>query len=475
MEQEYTVSELAFSLKRTLEQSFGAVHVRGELSGIKIHSSGHLYGTLKDENAVIDLVCWRGTVQKLPFTPQEGMEVICHGKITTYPGRSKYQIVLENVELAGEGALLKLLEERKRNLAAEGLFETSRKKQLPFLPRAIGVITSPTGAVIRDILHRLNARFPRDVFVWPVLVQGPGAADQISAAVQGFNQLSDQDTVPRPDLLIVARGGGSLEDLWCFNEENVVRAVANSDIPVISAVGHETDTTLVDYAADRRAPTPTAAAEIAVPVAEDLKVHIAEQGRRLHRNADQMITSLEKNLLILAQRAPSLEAVVDEKTQRLDDLFERLFRATANFSQVADHRLKAVGGRLHPPYHLLEHRKMAFKQVKSLFEKMGTTYFNAKVERLNNLGGLLKSYSYKQTLARGFALVKDEAGKPVTRKKTAEKIKTPMEVVFQDGALKVIAPPPKSIPKMPKPRKSSEETKPSAHSLKKTQGLLWEP
>ena len=259
----FTVSELSGALKRTVEGAFGHVRVRGEISGWKRHASGHCYMTLKDADACMDAVLWRGQAASLAFRPEDGAEVIASGKLTTYPGRSKYQLVVDRLELAGEGALMALLDKRRRALAAEGLFDAERKRPLPFLPRTIGIVTSPTGAVIRDILHRLADRCPTRVIVWPVPVQGEGAAAKVAAAIEGFGALTGAD---RPDLLIVARGGGSIEDLWAFNEEEVVRAAASSPIPLISAVGHETDTTLIDHAADRRAPTPTAAAEMAVPV-----------------------------------------------------------------------------------------------------------------------------------------------------------------------------------------------------------------
>ncbi|KJS45908.1 MAG: exodeoxyribonuclease VII large subunit, partial [Rhodospirillaceae bacterium BRH_c57] len=284
-----TVSELSSDLKRTVEDTFGFVRVRGEISQPKLAGSGHCYLRLKDENACIDGIVWRGAYGKLAVKPEEGLEVIVTGRLTTYPQRSSYQIVIESMELAGEGALLKLLEERRRRLTAEGLFAPERKKPLPFLPRVIGVVTSPTGAVIRDILHRLNDRFPLHVLVWPVLVQGDAAAGQVAAAVEGFNRLTAGGKVPRPDLLIVARGGGSLEDLMAFNEEIVVRAVAASDIPVISAVGHETDTTLCDFAADLRAPTPTGAAEMAVPVRLDLLAQVRDDASRLDGGARRML------------------------------------------------------------------------------------------------------------------------------------------------------------------------------------------
>ncbi|MEP4539468.1 MAG: exodeoxyribonuclease VII large subunit, partial [Nitratireductor sp.] len=277
---EFTVSEISVALKRTVEDAFGHVRVRGEISGYRgPHSSGHAYFALKDERARIEAVVWRGTFSRLKIKPEEGMEVIAQGKLTTYPGSSKYQIVIDSLEPAGAGALMALLEERKRKLAAEGLFEDSRKKPLPYLPRVVGVVTSPTGAVIRDILHRISDRYPLHLVVWPVRVQGETSGQEVANAVSGFNGLAPG--AGRPDIIIVARGGGSLEDLWGFNDEAVVRAVAASQIPVISAVGHETDWTLIDLAADRRAPTPTGAAEMAVPVKAELEATLASLAARL--------------------------------------------------------------------------------------------------------------------------------------------------------------------------------------------------
>src|ERR1700712_1085564 len=318
-----SVSELSQALKRMVEGEFGHVRLRGEISGWKKAASGHAYLCLKDADAIIDGVIWRGAVGALAFSPQDGIEVIATGKITTYPGRSKYQIVIERMEIAGEGALLALLAKTRARLEAEGLFDSARKQALPFIPRTIGVVTSPTGAVIRDILHRLADRFPSHVLVWPVLVQGQGAAEQVANAVRGFSAMPEGQ---RPDLLIVARGGGSIEDLWAFNEEVVVRAIADSAIPVISAVGHETDTTLADFAADLRAPTPTAAAEIAVPVREELAAQLAELGLRKRKCAMRPVGLGRERLEARAQRLPRPEALLAAKTQKLDELSDRLRR-----------------------------------------------------------------------------------------------------------------------------------------------------
>ena len=320
----FTVSELSASLKHTVEDAFGYVRVRGEVSQPKVATSGHCYLRLKDETAVLDGVIWRGSMAKLKIKLEEGMDVIATGRITTYPGKSSYQIVIDSVELAGVGALLKLLEDRRKMLAAEGLFNEDRKKPIPYLPGVIGVVTSPTGAVIRDIIHRVSDRFPRRIIVWPVRVQGEGAAEEVAAAIQGFNALKVGGAIPRPDVLIVARGGGSLEDLWAFNEEVVVRAAAASAIPLIAAVGHETDWTLIDYAADRRAPTPTAAAELAVPVRIDLVADLQQRAMRLLQSIGRTLSDLKIRLDSLVRGIPRLDAVVAEKEQALDGLVERL-------------------------------------------------------------------------------------------------------------------------------------------------------
>src|SRR5438309_2551618 len=314
---EWTVSELSAALKRTVEDAFGYVRVRGEVSGYRgPQPSGHCYFTLKDEGAKIEAVIWKTAYGRMRIKPEEGLEVIAQGRLTTYPGRSKYQIVIETLEPAGLGALMALLEERKKKLAAEGLFEAARKQLLPFLPERIGVVTSPTGAVIRDILHRLADRFPRQVIVWPVRVQGDGSAEEVAAAIHGFNALPLEGPMRRPDLLIVARGGGSLEDLWSFNEEIVVRAAAASAIPLISAVGHETDITLIDFVSDRRAPTPTAAAEMATPVLAELAASLADYERRMISGGARVVR--ERQVRLAAARLPRVQDLLNLASQRLD-------------------------------------------------------------------------------------------------------------------------------------------------------------
>ena len=388
---ELSVSELAFALKRVVEDSFGQVRLRGEISGYKRAASGHAYLALKDDKAVIDAVMWKGSVAALPFRPEDGIEVIATGKLTTYPGRSKYQIVIERMELAGEGALMLLLEKLKAKLAAEGLFETARKRPLPFLPRRIGVVTSPTGAVIRDILHRLEDRCPTHVVVWPVQVQGQGAAEQVAAAVAGFSAMPESE---RPELVIVARGGGSIEDLWAFNEEVVVRAVAASAIPIISAVGHETDTTLCDYAADMRAPTPTAAAELAVPVRAELRAYVRDQGARMERCARRYHERGGERLSALARLLPTPASLLDPQRQRVDDHGERLRRGLGR--RVADARgeLAHASGALRP------------------------TLLKAKIDRASDrlaaVWRLAQSVNPDNVLARGYARVEAKSGGTVS-------------------------------------------------------------
>jgi exodeoxyribonuclease VII large subunit len=411
-----TITEISNLLKRTVEDRFGWVKLRGELSGVKRAASGHLYCCLKDEGAVIDGVMWRGNAGALGFVPEDGIEVVASGKLTTYPGRSKYQIVIEKMEIAGEGALLALLEKTRQRLAAEGLFAEERKRPLPFLPAVIGVITSPTGAVIRDILHRLADRFPSRVLVWPVLVQGRGSAEQVAAAVHGFAALRSGDAVPRPDLLIVARGGGSIEDLWGFNEEIVVRAIAESPIPVISAVGHETDTTLADHAADRRAPTPTAAAEMAVPVLRELASTLDEFGLRQRKCALRPVQLGRERFEARLLRMPRPEAIVALKAQALDDLGERLRRGLAD---------RAARSR-----EVLQHDRHRLSQalLQSNARRAG--------ERLAALDRLRRSLDPRAPLARGYALV-SAPGHPVVASRALAAQQSALTLEFADGTLEV--------------------------------------
>ena len=345
---EFSVSELAGSLKRTVEDAFGHVRVRGELGRVVVAKSGHVYFDIKDERAVIASIAWKGTAARFRFRPEEGLEVIIEGKLSTYPGRSQYQLIVESMEPAGAGALMALLEERKRQFAAEGLFDPARKQPIPFLPKTIGVVTSPTGAVIRDILHRLQDRFPRHVLLWPVLVQGEKAAEQIAEAIRGFNALPVDGPVPRPDVLIVARGGGSIEDLWSFNEEIVVRAASDSDIPLISAVGHETDTTLIDFVSDRRAPTPTGAAEMAVPVRAELKGDIDALAARLVSGLSRHIERRRTELRGVVRAMPKPQALLDLKRQRFDMIADKLDSALLNNAAEKRARLLVLQAGLKP-------------------------------------------------------------------------------------------------------------------------------
>ena len=346
--QAMSVSELSLALKRTVEDRFGHVRVRGEISGFKRAASGHIYFSLKDENARLDAVMWKGGAARLPFAPEDGLEVVATGKLTTYAGRSNYQIVVEILEVAGEGAMMLLFEKLKARLATEGLFAPERKKKLPALPRTIGVVTSPTGAVIRDILHRLADRFPTHVIVWPVLVQGEGSAAQIARAVNGFSAMPHDGPARRPDLVIVARGGGSIEDLWAFNDEAVVRAVADCTIPIISAVGHETDTTLCDFAADLRAPTPTAAAEIAVPVRSDLLQRVGQFGLRMSNIVRKRVDLAAERLETQRRLMPRLSDLAAPHQQRTDDLADRLRQSLRTRVSKAEVAFSGPAMMLHP-------------------------------------------------------------------------------------------------------------------------------
>ena len=424
-------------LKRVVEDRFGFVRIRGELSGVKRAASGHLYCSLKDESAVIDAVMWKGTAGRLAFKPEDGIEVVASGKLTTYAGRSKYQIVVESMEIAGEGALLALLEKTRARLAAEGLFAPERKRALPFLPRVIGVVTSPTGAVIRDILHRLADRFPSHVLVWPVLVQGEGAAAQVAAAVDGFSHLPEGGPVPRPDLVIVARGGGSIEDLWAFNEEVVVRAIAASTIPVISAVGHETDTTLADFAADMRAPTPTAAAEMAVPVREELRNQIADLALRKRRSIMRSVAMGRERLEARTQRLPRPEALLAPATQRLDDLSERLRRGLRDRAVSEREKLNALAAHLSLPL-LRSHAAHAAERLErsGLSPRLAEQLLARARDRLAPLDRLLPQLHPDKPLQRGFARVTDADGQTLTSRKLAA-TKAALVLNFHDGKLPV--------------------------------------
>ena len=471
---ELTVSELSTALKRTIEDAYGYVRVRGELGKVSYHSNGHVYFDLKDDRASIAGVIWRGTVSRIKLKLEAGLEVVITGRLTTYPGRSQYQIVVETLEPAGLGALMALLEERRKKFIAEGLFDEARKQLLPYLPTVIGVITSPTGAVIRDILHRLADRFPRHVLVWPVKVQGEGSAAEVAAAIEGFNGLAPSLSspasgggkgggLPRPDLLIVARGGGSLEDLWSFNEEIVVRAAAASMIPLISAVGHETDVTLIDFAADRRAPTPTAAAEMAVPVRADLLVAIDSLARRAlacwRRNQEARRTELRS----AARALPDADEVLAVPQQRLDHAAAALARALRANAQIHRVGFSRIGGRLSPQllrtnverrrerYTGIAHRLRASVAANietyrtriarqrdrvGVFAQRGEravrTLIATRLARCEGDAQLLAAFSYRGVLARGFALIRDAVGQPL-HSAMAITAGMPIEIEFSDG------------------------------------------
>jgi len=491
---ECTVSELSAALRRTVEDAYGYVRVRGEVSGFRgAHSSGHAYFALKDEGARIEAVIWKSVFGRMRIKPEEGLEVIATGRLTTYPGRSTYQIVIESLEPSGIGALMALLEERKRKLSAEGLFDDARKQLLPFLPSLIGVITSPSGAVIRDILHRLTERFPRRVMVWPVRVQGDGSAEQVAAAIQGFNALPAAGPIPRPDLLIVARGGGSLEDLWSFNDETVVRAAAASLIPLISAVGHETDVTLIDFAADRRAPTPTAAAEMAVPVRCELVANIEALGRRSRVGWSRSLEGRRTELRACIRAWPTPDALLGGPRQRVDAAAERLPRALKANAQIHLTHYSRTAVRLTP--HMLRtrlvreadrlrefaqrqdrvttalthrrrerlsvlaarlqvglrtnrdvHRQRIFRDRERLGMLLGRAgrAAMAVIERraamVSRAGGVLGALSYHGVLARGFALVRDPDGQPV-RAAAAVPSGMRLDIEFADGHLPAVAEP----------------------------------
>lgn len=471
---EFTVSELANSLKRTVEDTYGHVRVRGELGRVTIAKSGHCYLDVKDDRAVINSIIWKGVMGRLSMRPEEGMEVIIEGKLSTYPGRSNYQLIIDKMELAGAGALMALFEKRKKAFAAEGLFREDRKVELPFIPKTIGVVTSPTGSVIRDILHRISDRFPSHVLVWPVLVQGDKAADQIASAITGFNHGSSEKGggFPRPDVIIVARGGGSMEDLWCFNEESVVRAASASTIPLISAVGHETDWTLIDYVADYRAPTPTGAAEVAVPVLSDYLMTVQDYGLRLTRGLRRNLA--EKTTGLSAARLPKLENVLSTPQQKLDlaiarlpkperlfdpmrqklellrlpdlsrltqkaqsriEMFSTRLKPALNASLVRrSSQLETAGGRL-KPQSIKRANTLRTERLKGLgksIKRSVETDIQRKTNRLEKASQLLEAYSYQGVLSRGYALVQKPGGKVVRAQDELSAGET-VQLTFVDG------------------------------------------
>lgn len=410
---EFTVSEISFEIKRFVETTFNRVRIKGEIFGGKRADSGHWYLSLKDENAMLSAVIWKGVASRLTFKPEDGLEVIATGKITTFAGKSSYQLVIDSLEIAGAGALLKLLEERKKKFAAEGLFDQAHKQKIPFLPETIGVITSASGAVIRDIIHRVTDRFPSHILLWPAPVQGEGAAEKIAAAIEGMNKLPLNGTIKRPDVLIVARGGGSLEDLWPFNEEIVIRAVYNSKIPLISAVGHETDTMLIDYVSDMRAPTPTGAAEFAVPVKAELQARILTIQSRMLSSITHYLNERKNILTGLGRGIPNLSQILQESRQKLDDRVERLQLSFKNLLSNKHNQIERISLR---PYY-----------IKNIIDKQS--------ESLKNLTLRMESVSIDSVLARGFAWIKNAKGRTVYNLEQAKQSPT-LEINFIDGKIK---------------------------------------
>ncbi|MEI5666115.1 exodeoxyribonuclease VII large subunit [Bosea sp. CCNWLW174] len=478
---EWSVSDLSGALKRTLEDAFGFVRVRGEISGYRGPvGSGHVYFSLKDANAKIDAVIWKGVFGRLKTKPQEGLEVIATGKITTFAGKSSYQIIIDSLEPAGIGALMALLEERRKKLAAEGLFDPGRKQLIPFLPRVVGVVTSPTGAVIRDILHRLEERFPRQVLVWPVRVQGESSAAEVANAIAGFNALPEGGRIPRPDVIIVARGGGSLEDLMGFNEEVVVRAAAASLIPLVSAVGHETDVTLIDHAADLRSPTPTGAAEKVVPVRAELLAQVTDLSRRLSGATLRLSERRRNDLRALARALPTPETLLAAPRQRLDLAATRLGPALARNARAYEQRLAQLDRRLHaqsPAARLATHaarldglgkrlaaaRGALLRTERDRIARAGdrldavaaravaafTGQVQRRRDRLESVWALAASLGPQAVLARGYALVRDEGGN-LLRSATAARPGLALQVTLADGSFGAIVPGGASPPQVPR-------------------------
>ncbi len=425
----YSVSELSFALKRTLEEAYGYVRLRGELSKVTHHSNGHVYLSLKDDKATIDGVIWKGNVRGLQVRPEQGLEVVVTGKITTYPMGSRYQIVIDSMEPAGIGALLAQLERLKAKLSDEGLFDPARKRPLPSMPMVIGVITSPTGAVIRDILHRIRDRWPAHVIVWPVVVQGEAAAAQVCAAIKGFNAYE-----PRPDVLIVARGGGSVEDLWAFNDETLARTVAESGIPLISAVGHETDTTLIDFVSDRRAPTPTAAAEMATPVLAELRGLIADYERRLARCGGRVVEERRQRLSAAAGGLPRPDDVLALARQRFDIVAGKLSAGLARNVAVHERELARIASPLKPGL-LQRHARVELERLERLAVRMRPAIdrgFSRAADRITSFDKLLRSLNPDAVLERGFARI-ERADGSLARSAKALASGEAVQLVFADG------------------------------------------
>jgi exodeoxyribonuclease VII large subunit len=421
---EYSVTELSTALKSTIEDNFGYVRIKGELSGINNHSSGHIYLTLKDENAVINGIIWRSSVAKIKIRPEEGLEVICTGKISTgynpgrYAGRSNYQITIDTIKPAGAGALMAILEERKEKLKSEGLFESHQKKSIPKYPSTIGVITSPTGAVLQDIKHRVSERFPCNIILWPVPVQGNDAAELIENAIRGFNKIDETSTISKPEVLILARGGGSIEDLWCFNEERIVRTVFESSIPIISAVGHETDTTLVDYVSDIRAPTPTAAAEIATPSKDILFTELNENENRLNYSVKNLVNIARERILNIKKLFPDHNDLFNLKLNELNNLKQRLPSSLKIFIQKEISNFQNSGSKLNLNIlkEKIKNNQNSLLGITNQFLNSNKNNFKSYSNRVNSASKLFESLSYKSVIKRGFAVIRNSSNNVISKK-----------------------------------------------------------
>jgi len=426
---EYTVSEISGLIKKTVEEGFAGVRIRGEISGFKLAPSGHAYFSLKDSDAVLSAVCWKYVLATFKIKPEDGIEVICTGNVTIYPGQSKYQLVVTKIELAGVGALMALLEQRKKQFLSEGLFDEKHKQKIPFLPQRIGVITSPTGAVIRDILHRITDRFPVQIYLWGVLVQGDKSAEQVTAAINGFN-----DWEEKVDLIIIARGGGSIEDLWSFNEENVIRAAFASKIPIISAIGHETDYTLLDLVADLRAPTPTAAAEMAVPVRADLIATILDYKKRKALALQKHFEAKRERLQMLFRAIPNIASFIENKVQKLD---HSTIKLSSLIQRLIDHKkinISSLAAKIIKPSQLISEKDNKLKLTINKLSNFYDTYFTKLSHHFALIATKLEIYDYKNVLSKGYAIVRDEQGSLIT---DSSKVTPVMEIEFFDNKVKV--------------------------------------